>query len=75
MTISITENRTHIKQMKDDYEIATVKKSEIADFGVEMGRLRLAFIKKDGDKVYFYFVNGIDKAIADLLLITEKMRF
>ncbi len=73
--ISITQTRTHIKQMKDDFEIATIKKSEIADFGVEMRRLRLAFIKKDGGKVYFYFVSGIDKAIAELLVITEKMRF
>ena len=75
--IEITENRTHIMQMKDDYKIAEVKKSDVIDFGTDMtnGDQRIVFTKKNDDKVFMYFNDNdqFNNAIGSVINITNKM--
>jgi hypothetical protein len=80
--ITITENRTHIMQMKDDYKIAEVKKTEIVDFGVDLTcetpkivfkvKSKSATIETDID-MHFNHGADLDAAIADVIFITDKL--
>jgi len=79
--ITITENRTHIMQMREDYKIAEVKKADIIDFVVNMndGDLRIIFTTK-GDfnttgcvTMHFVMQKQFDEAIAELICITDRI--
>ncbi len=75
--IAITENRNYIMQMKDDFKIAEVKKSDVVDFGTDMtnGDQRIIFETKNNDKVvmHFYDNDQFNAAISTLITITDKM--
>lgn len=78
--IEITENGTHIMQMKDDFKIQQVKKSDILDFGVDMKQgLKILFTIKGKHNVagfvtmHFSDSKQFDKAVGDLIFITDKL--
>lgn len=78
--IEITESGSHIFQMKDDFQITKVKKSDILDFGVDMKKgLKIIFTLKGKFNVAafvtMYFSNSqqFDKAVGDLIFITDKL--
>lgn len=76
--ITITENRTHIMQMKDDYKIAEVKKSDVIDFGVNLtsNPPKIVFkVKSKSTNIDMYFNDGdgLNKAIKTVIEITDKL--
>ena len=77
MTITITDNRTHIKQMKDEYKIVEVAKKDIIDFGVDMtnGGKRIVFKEKNDKSTEMHFcdIDQFNDAISALIEITDRM--
>lgn len=77
--ITITENRNFIMQMKDDFKIIEVKKSDVIDFGTNVtnGDQRIIFKTKNDGEVVMHFYNNdqFNEAITYLLAINNKWGF
>ena len=79
--ITVTDNKTHIMQMRDDFKITEVKKADIIDFKTitTNGCFRIAFTIKGKFNVNgavimrFLSVQQFNAAIKELIKITDRM--